>query len=199
MTTVIVGRLKPAALLCRAREIRSVYTAAFAQPPWNEPAAKADDFLVRLLHDARRPGFTAAVAQGVDGRVVGLATAWTTPDPFPADRCYPYASGQLGPDRTRAWLCGAREIDELAVHPDHTGQGLGAALLEAVSADVPGDRCWLLTAAAAGGPLDFYQRLGWHQATRPAPHPDGLVVLLGPRHPAASEVRHALPLPAPIR
>ncbi|MCX4743994.1 GNAT family N-acetyltransferase [Kitasatospora sp. NBC_01287] len=190
MTAVEVARLGPGALLALGGEIRSVYAAAFGGPPWHEPAHTADDYLLRLARDARRPGFTAATAYGEDGRLIGFATAWTTPRPFPADRCYAHVSGGLGQPRTRAWLCGAREVDELAVHPDHAGRGAGAALVEEISAGVPDDRCWLLTTAAAGGPLDFYRRLGWHPVTLPEPDSGGLVVLLGPRHPGAGTAGH---------
>ncbi|MFJ6381361.1 GNAT family N-acetyltransferase [Kitasatospora sp. NPDC092039] len=185
MTTAEVRRLDPSELLGLAADLRAVYARAFERPPWHEPDHKADDYLARLRSDVARPGFTAVAALDTCGRPVGFATAWTTPRLFPSDRCHPYARKALGDGATRELLCGAREIDELAVHPDHQRKGIGAALLEAVSADAPGGRCWLFTAAAAGGPMDFYLRLGWQPVTRPAPHPAGVLVLLGPRHPGA--------------
>ncbi|MGW4892889.1 GNAT family N-acetyltransferase [Kitasatospora sp. NPDC004240] len=183
MTTTEVRRVGRTELLGVRAEIRSVYAQAFGRPPWNEPAHKADDYLARLDRDSGRPGFTAAAAYRTDGRLVGFATAWTTPDPFPSDRCYALASGGLGGRLTRELLCGAREIDELVVHPEHARRGAGGALLGAVTTDAPGGRCWLLTAAAAGGPMDFYLRHGWSPVTSPAPHPGGVVVMLGPHHP----------------
>ncbi|MEU6237892.1 GNAT family N-acetyltransferase [Kitasatospora sp. NPDC047058] len=162
-----------------------MYAQAFGRPPWNEPAHTADEFLVRLGRDAGRPGFTAAAAHRTDGRLVGFATAWTTPEPFPSEGSYRHAGAGLGAHGTRELLGGALKVDELAVRPDHAGQGLGTALLDAVGADAPGGRVWLFTTAAAGGPLDFYLRHGWRPVTRPAPHPDGVVVLLGPHHPGA--------------
>ncbi|MFJ7528706.1 hypothetical protein ACIQ1S_27720 [Streptomyces griseus] len=63
--------------------IRDVYVRAFAAPPWNEDPAQADHYAERLARDARRPGFTAAVATA-DGAVTGFATAWTTPEAFKA-------------------------------------------------------------------------------------------------------------------
>ncbi|RAJ34587.1 acetyltransferase (GNAT) family protein [Kitasatospora sp. SolWspMP-SS2h] len=181
MTPHQVRLLPPGELLDAAAQVRAVYAAAFGGPPWHEPAQRADAYLERLAQDALRPSFTAAAATSPDGRLLGFATAWTTPDPFPDDRCHPRVAAALGPDRTRGWLCGARVVDELAVRPGHTGRGIGAALLAAVTADAVDGRCWLLTTGAPGGPLDFYLHQGWHRAD---PGTDDPAVLLGPRHPA---------------
>ncbi len=76
--------------------IREVYARAFAAPPWNEDPATADAYAERLARDALRPGFTAAVATA-GGTVTGFATAWITPDVFPADRSYGQVAEALGP------------------------------------------------------------------------------------------------------
>ncbi|MGK5627881.1 N-acetyltransferase family protein [Streptomyces sp. URMC 123] len=165
-----------------AAGVRAVYADAFGAPPWQEDEARADDYLARLAEDAARPGFLAALALAGD-TVLGFATAWTTPAPFPTDRCYAEAAAALGPERTRAWLCGGQEVDELAVRTRAHGGGLGAALLETVTETAPDGRSWLLTSVRAAAALRLYRRLGWRRATRPADGGD-IVVLLGPRHPA---------------
>ncbi|MEU7052247.1 GNAT family N-acetyltransferase [Streptomyces eurythermus] len=163
--------------------LRSVYADAFCAPPWNEDEERADAFVARLGPDVRRPGFTAALAfDGPD--VVGFATAWSTPTPFPADRCYPQAAAGLGPSRTEEWLCGAREIDELAVRATARGTGVAAGLLRAVTDDAPDGRAWLLTSLRSAQALAFYRRQGWTQATHPSPDGHGIAVFLGPHHPA---------------
>ncbi|CAL9291846.1 N-acetyltransferase family protein [Streptomyces sp. SudanB182_2057] len=163
--------------------LRAVYADAFCAPPWNEDEERADAFLARLGRDVRRPGFTAALA--FDGHaVVGFATAWDTPSPFPGDRCHPQAAAGLGPSRTVEWLCGAREIDELAVRSTARGTGTAAGLLRAVTEDAPGGRAWLLTSLRSPRAMAFYRRQGWTQATHPAPGGHGITVFLGPRHPA---------------
>ncbi|WP_407566448.1 GNAT family N-acetyltransferase [Streptomyces sp. 184] len=183
-TTVRVTR--GAELLACTDALRSVYADAFGTPPWNEDEAQAAEFAARLPDDARRPGFTAATAvQG--GRLVGFTTAWTTPSPFPRDRCYPQAAAGLGPERTARWLCGALEIDELAVAPAAHGTGIAARLLEAVIADAPEGRAWLLTSVQAPRALAFYRRHGWTQVTHPSADGKGIVVFLGPGHPARSQ------------
>ncbi|MFE6039270.1 GNAT family N-acetyltransferase [Streptomyces sp. NPDC056452] len=163
--------------------IRRVYADVFSAPPWNEDRAAAVSYAERLATDAARPGFTAAVALDA-GTVTGFATAWTTPAPFPVDRSYGHVAEALGPDRVTEWLCGAVEVDELAVGPAGRGAGLGAALLAAVTGAAPDGRCWLLTSVRAQDTLRFYRRAGWHRIPAPVPGRAGLVVLLGPQHPA---------------
>ncbi|MFJ3930914.1 GNAT family N-acetyltransferase [Streptomyces sp. NPDC090029] len=170
-------------LLAHADGVRAVYADAFGGPPWREAPEHADAYLERLANDVHRPGFTAALA--FDGAtVLGWATAWTTPDPFPASRRHPQVSAALGAERTGDWLCGAREVDELAVAGHARGTGLGGWLLGAVTAGRADGRCWLMTSVAACGALAFYQREGWRQATHPAPGGVGHAAFLGPRHPA---------------
>ncbi|MEV6394590.1 GNAT family N-acetyltransferase [Streptomyces sp. NPDC051907] len=171
-------------LLSYAAGIRAVYASAFAAPPWDEAESMADAYLERLGDDLARPGFVAALV--LDGDTVhGFCTAWTTPADFPKDRCHPQVLAALGPQRTRDWLCGAQEIDQLAVHARARGRRLGPALLDAVTAEAADGRSWLLTSIRAETAMDFYQRLGWHQATYPAPRGTGAAVFLGPCHPAA--------------
>ncbi|MEV7341754.1 GNAT family N-acetyltransferase [Streptomyces sp. NPDC093544] len=175
--------LKGADLLAHTAALRAVYVAAFCAPPWNEDAEKAVAFVGRLPMNVRRPGFTAALAFAGE-ELTGFATAWTTLAPFPTDRCYPQAAAGLGSDQTASWLCGAREIEELAVRPDAHGRGIAADLLEAVTADAPEGRSWLLTSVQSTRAMAFYRRQGWTQATHPSPDGKGIVVFLSPRHPA---------------
>lgn len=171
------------ALLAHTPALRSVYAAAFCVPPWGEDEERATEFTDRLTADARRPGFGAALAFRA-GELLGFATGWITPAPFPGDRCYPQVAAGLGPERTADWLVGALEIDELAVRPTARGTGTAEALLRALTATAPGGRCWLLTSAQAPRAMSFYRRRGWTQATHPSPDGKGVVVFLGPGHPA---------------
>ncbi|MFF3849273.1 GNAT family N-acetyltransferase [Streptomyces sp. NPDC002328] len=194
-------------LLAHEAELRSVYVDAFCAPPWSEGEEEADAFVRRLAGQVRRPGFTAAIAFAEPGPVpgpgdagspasgrtgprtagvLGFATAWTTLAPFPTDRCYPEAAAGLGPAHTVDWLCGAREVDELAVRPSAHGTGVAARLLEAVTEGAPGGRSWLLTSVRSARAMAFYRRQGWSQATHPSPDGAGVAVFLGPRHPARS-------------
>ncbi|MGW1812950.1 GNAT family N-acetyltransferase [Streptomyces sp. NPDC002125] len=196
-----VLRLDGAGVPAYADGMRRVYADVFSAPPWNEDPSEASRYAERLAADAGRPGFTAAVGLGagsagdgsgsgsaaeLPGTVAGFATAWITPDVFPADRSYGHVARALGPERAGAWLCGALEVDELAVAPAARGTGLGAALLAAVTETAPGGRCWLLTSVRAEAALRFYRRAGWHRVPVGVPGRAGLVVLLGPGHPGAA-------------
>ncbi|MFF8950734.1 GNAT family N-acetyltransferase [Streptomyces sp. NPDC014940] len=172
-----------ATLLAHSTALHSVYTAAFCAPPWNEDEGRADAFIARLTTDARRPGFTAALDLHQQN-LVGFATAWTTPNPFPEEGCYPQAAAGLGPRRTEQWLCGALEINELAIHPGARGTGTAIGLIDAVTTDPPDGRAWLLTSLRSAPAVAFYRRQGWTQATHPAPDGHGIAVFLAPRHPA---------------
>ncbi|WP_432079249.1 N-acetyltransferase family protein [Streptomyces sp. YPW6] len=180
--TTEVRTARASEVIWYADGIRDVYARAFSAPPWNEDPAEADAYAERLARDALRPGFTAAVATA-GGTVTGFATAWVTPEVFPADRSYGEVAEALGPGRTRAWLCGALEVNELAVTPEAHGCGLGAALLDTVTGAAPGGRCWLLTSVRAEAALRLYERTGWRRVGAPVPGRAALVVLLGPRHP----------------
>ncbi|MEU2458244.1 GNAT family N-acetyltransferase [Streptomyces sp. NPDC012473] len=186
----VVRRVSGPELLSRAEAVRRVYTDAFGSGNRSQDRDAAVRYLGRLASDAVRPGFVGALADD-GGRIVGFATGWTTPAVLPPDRCYPQVAAGLGTERTRAWLCGGREVDELAVAGAVRGQRVGAALLGAVTADAAEDRCWLITSIRAREALAFYRHMGWVQATHPAPEGDGYAALLGPRHPA----RTAVPLP----
>ncbi|MEV6122859.1 GNAT family N-acetyltransferase [Streptomyces sp. NPDC052077] len=190
MRTPAVRRVPGAELLRRGVEVADLYAEVFTASAWRGDSSAAS-FIARLSGDVARPGFVAALAFD-EGEVVGFATGWTTPTPFPVDRCHPEAAAALGPERTWAWLSGAREIDEMAVAAPARWRGCGSALLEAVTADAPDGRCWLMTPVHAVGAVAFYHRLGWSQATHPAPEGAGHAVFLGPRHPARAAVH--LPL-----
>ncbi|SOD62961.1 Acetyltransferase (GNAT) family protein [Streptomyces zhaozhouensis] len=181
-------RVDGAELLRRRAGLRRAYVAAFAGPPWNEDESRADVFVRRLPDEVRRPGFVAALAR--DGeRVLGFATGVTTPEVFPRDRSYGKAAATLGAERTRALLCGGREVNDLAVDPAAAGRGVGRALLAAVTDDVPSGRCWLLTHLVAAPARAFYRRLGWVEAAPArASEETGVVVFLGPRHPGRASV-----------
>ncbi|MEU5400666.1 GNAT family N-acetyltransferase [Streptomyces sp. NPDC005963] len=171
--------------------VREVYRDAFGGPPWYADDAEADGYPARLLADAHRPGFGYALALDDEGALVGFATAWTTPEALPMVRCYPQVRAALGPVRTEEWLCGAVEVDELAVVRRARGRGVARALLDTVTADAPDGRSWLLTSVRAADALRFYRRAGWRQVTHPAPDGPSVAVFLGPHHPAT--------IPTPLR
>jgi GNAT superfamily N-acetyltransferase len=145
-------------------EIAGVYAAAFGPPPWNEGAERMAAFRDRLVDDAaRRHDGRLAVARRADGAIAGFATAWTTEAPFPTGRAYTAVADALGASVVERRLTGCREIDELAVHPDAQGLGLGRQLIEAIAP--AGTPSWLLTSSDASAALHLYRSLGWDELT----------------------------------
>ncbi|GCD97011.1 GNAT family N-acetyltransferase [Embleya hyalina] len=182
VSDIEIHRLSPADLPARLEGMRDVYRAVFCAEPWNEDETAAERYLERLDADRRRDGFAVTVAENDD--VLGFAVAWTTPSVFPTTRSYARVAAIVGAERTEAWLCGAREVDELAVRPGVRGAGVGRALLAAATDDAPSGRCWLLTSAHVDLAVRFYERAGWH---RLGTDDSGLTVFVGPRHPAVND------------
>jgi GNAT superfamily N-acetyltransferase len=169
--------------------IVDVYREVFTFPPWNETEELVTGFVERLRQGCRRPGFVAFTAYQ-DGDLVGFATGWPTPPPFPDGRSYTAVANQYGHAWVNRWLVGAFEIDELAVSQRFQGRGLGAELLDACVRMAPHQAAWLLTHDHAEETVQFYRRRSWYQPPAPAPDRSGVLIFLSPRHPARhKEVR----------
>ncbi|MFD8559384.1 GNAT family N-acetyltransferase [Streptosporangium canum] len=135
--------------------LRSVYTAAFAPPPWHETPDQIDAFTDRLASHSRMPGFRCDVAY-LAGEPAGFTYGFPTPDPWPVDRLYLPIAGAVG---DLSVLTSRFELHEVAVDPRFAGQGVGAALVRRVIADAGGS--WLVTSPKATAAVRLYERLGW--------------------------------------
>ncbi|MGW0200769.1 GNAT family N-acetyltransferase [Nonomuraea sp. NPDC003201] len=94
-------------------------------------------------------------------RLTGVCYGWPTPDELSGNRVYDALVTAFGLPAATALTRGAFEVVELFVHPGHQGQGIGARLLDGMTAGRPS--AWLITdpgAPAAG----LYRRLGWREA-----------------------------------
>ncbi|MFF0249094.1 GNAT family N-acetyltransferase [Streptosporangium sandarakinum] len=119
--------------------------AIFTRPPWCEPYPAARSLSARLLADSGSPGFVLAVAlhgEELAGFAYGMRCS----------RLAVLAGREPADDFT---------LRELGVLPEARGQGLGAALHDAVlSAAEPGRR-WLATHPAATEAMGLYRAQGW--------------------------------------
>lgn len=176
------------AVLAVLEPITNVYREVFTAPPWNETGELVDRFVQRLRGECRRPGFTAWTVHD-NGHMVGFATGWPTPPPFPHGRSYTAVANQFGDGWVNRWLVGALEIDELAVLPRCQGQGIGSILLDTCVRAAPDKGAWLLTHAHAEGTVSFYRRSGWYPPPIPKPDGSGVVIFLSPGHQAAQDGR----------
>ncbi|GAA4150314.1 GNAT family N-acetyltransferase [Actinomadura keratinilytica] len=122
------------AFLRRLNPIVEVYAAAMRPPRDQLPGRHTI-----MQRHASYPGFRAFVAErrgalpGLSGPVRGFvygfhggAGQWWH------DVVYRALVEKGGPEHAAAWMDDAFEVAELHVHPDHQGQGLGRALLNAL-------------------------------------------------------------------
>ena len=155
-----IRRYEGAQILDLTAAVADAYADVF-----DRPAEVRSRFVERLQRDAHRPGFRAITAAATDSPqpIAAFASGWITQAPFRSDRAYGDVAAQLGPTDVAALLVGALEVDELAVRAERRGTGLGRRLLDALVADAPQGRAWLLTAADNHPAIAFYRRVGWQQ------------------------------------
>jgi ribosomal protein S18 acetylase RimI-like enzyme len=106
----------------------------------------------------RRPGFR--LARAVDeGRLVGFGYGYTgEPGQWWTDQ----AARALPPEVAQEWLGGHFEVVSIGVLPEVRGRGVGRAVMEALTDQLPHDRRLLMTTADEGDPARrLYRRLGW--------------------------------------
>ena len=158
-------------------ELVEVYTAAFGQPPYNEPEAAGRRFGESLEMHAARDGFRMRVARGPGGELAGFAYGYLAQ---PGQWWHDRVARSLDDRAAERWLAGAFEIVELAVRPDRQRRGLGAALHDALVDDAGGHRTAVLsTLDADTAALRLYRRRGWRSIGGLPPTQIGRFVVMG--------------------
>ncbi|WP_372477485.1 GNAT family N-acetyltransferase [Nocardioides potassii] len=168
-------RIAPLDLSSDLDRLARLYSAVFAEPPWNAGPDEMADFMRRLPTEARA-GAGGFGAWSTD-ELIGFAYAVPTPTPFPAGRAYDRVAQVTDVDR----LVGCWEVMELAVDPAQRGRGVASALLDALLDEY--SPAWLLTATDAPA-VQFYDRRSDFRRTGQG---EGLVVYAS-TYPAASGV-----------
>lgn len=135
------------------REVFEVYDAVFGDQP-DYPAWRRG---VWDRHVARN-GFRVARAYH-EGVLVGFAYGYTgEPGQWWPDQ----AARVLAPDVAEEWLGGHFELVSIGVLETARGGGVGRALLERLTHDLPHDRWVLMTSADPEDPArHLYARAGW--------------------------------------
>ncbi|WP_345432042.1 GNAT family N-acetyltransferase [Actinoallomurus vinaceus] len=153
MTEPALLHLDGPATMNRLDEIRKVYATAF-------PGNSVEDHQWRTSRQANSPGFETVIAQ-LDGRIIGFVyglplaagSGWwngLTPDP---------GDGFTAETGTRTFA-----VIDLAVLPDHRGQGLGRRLMDELLRGRHEDRATLATDPAETDNQAMYDRWGWRPA-----------------------------------
>lgn len=136
-----------------------IYQAAFAVPPFNETLTDTLNFAARLPLHARHVDFRCAVARPVPGaEIVGFAYGYSG---MPRTWWYELVSAWMPDNNSEFWLGDYFEFAELAVHPRWQGQGVGGALLDALTADLPYRTAALSTPALETPAWHLYTSRGW--------------------------------------
>ena len=142
-----------------------VYGAAFAQPPYSDPDRGADVRQRMMEQEKRRAGYRALVA--LDDDAAGAVDAVGVP----VGMAYGYRgeAGQwwhdtvanaISMDQRQRWLGHSYELVEIAVQPGRQGEGIGAALIEALLVGQPDETCVLSTRSDSRA-QHLYRRLGF--------------------------------------
>ncbi|GAA1459364.1 GNAT family N-acetyltransferase [Nocardiopsis exhalans] len=149
-------------------EVESLYAAASAPPPLNEPSSTAALFARLYAVNVNRPDtIVLAAHEGTEliGFVYGYPWAWSEDDPWGQQ-----LRQRLGEDQRE--LADSYAVPLLAVHPRAWGRGLGTALLSRIVEEAPG-RLWLQTTDADTPALRLYLRQGWRRVGVGPDAPDG--------------------------
>jgi GNAT superfamily N-acetyltransferase len=162
-------------------ELATVYERAFAPAGGGEPDIPVSSFEAMLPIHADRPGFRLTVAPHNDGGIDGFAYGFTAFTGEPPDGWYERLVDALGGRTADEWIRGQFEIPELAVVAERQGRGLGTRLLDALVADLPFRRAWLVTAADNERALRFYSARGWETLAEANLGPSVPRVVLGKR------------------
>jgi len=144
-----------------ASRLLGLWLKAFSGPPY---FARAGDLprVRRLFYRHLEAEGFLFVAALVGEDLVGFAYGFPR---HPGDPWTEEVARSLAPDLRRRWLEGAFGFVELAVDPDHQGQGIGSALHDALLAEARRPRA-VLTVHEKAKAADFYRRRGWLELGR---------------------------------
>lgn len=156
------------------------YAAAFEGPPYDEGASARRRFAPRWAAHRAAPGWRG-VAAWRDGVLVGFGYGHAL---VPGLSWSDTLVAHLAPSTRTKWTEDAFLLCELAVRPEHQGQGVGSTLRDALLAEAPHATALLTTLddrTNAGARL--YARRGWRRLSAPfvAPGYAHRYVVLGVR------------------
>jgi ribosomal protein S18 acetylase RimI-like enzyme len=172
----------------------SVYSSAFARPPYNDPD-RGDEISARIQEThADRAGFAAYCALDDHDDVLGMVYG------------YEGESGQWWHDAVvravdrptaRTWFSDSYEVVEVAVRPDQQARGIGGALIRRLLAGRPQATSVLSTRRDSRAHI-LYRRLGFEVINEMRFSPGGAwFYIMGARLPLQEQgMTAAEPVPA---
>ncbi len=156
----------------------AVYGDAFALPPYSDPDRGAD-VCERVRNDhSHRAGFRALVAVLDDGEIAGMAYGYRGSR---RQWWHDTVAREIPRAATKEWLTDSYELVEIAVAPDHQGEGIGSALVCELLAPRKEQTCVLSTRADSRA-HNLYSRLGFQVITIMSFTPGGSPFYVMGRH-----------------
>jgi ribosomal protein S18 acetylase RimI-like enzyme len=154
----VIDVLAPAEAIQAAPELAAVYLSAFGAPGYDEEPARAEQFATEQIPThSEREDFKLVVSRDA-GKLTGFAYGFTGHrGQWWSDR----VAAAVTPELADEWIGGHFEVVELAVIVEAQRQGLGAALMTALMADLPNRRALLTTYVDDRPAPRLYRRLGW--------------------------------------
>jgi ribosomal protein S18 acetylase RimI-like enzyme len=151
--------LSPAELIAHKDGLIAAYQATYAEPPYDEPPAAAQEFGDNILMSADRPGFQCVVARRLpENRIIGFATGSAC---LPLNWWYDTVTRGLSRELVERWFSNAFELVELGVIPTFQGQGIGSRLHRKILSNL-NYRTAVLNVLQADIPaFHLYQTRGW--------------------------------------
>lgn len=140
-------------------DLVAVYRTVFTLPPYNEAELDVAAFAEIFSRHVQHPSFRCYIAQdSATQPVCGFAYGFTiSAEP----RWHDFFYDLLQPKGHAAWLADCFILVELAVMPEHQGQGIGGRLHDALLVDTPHRTAVLSTAQHDNAALYLYRRRGW--------------------------------------
>ncbi len=156
MTEIV--ELKAKEIPAIREDLARVYREAFAEPPYNEGEAEADQAMQSLLSQhARRDGFRLFVARE-GSQIVGFSYGYRGQ---PGQWWHDLVSKKLSPQDRQKWLSNCFEFVELAVLPSFQDREIGGKLHDALLAGLPYRTAVLSTYSGENRARHLFHNRGW--------------------------------------
>ncbi len=165
MSDVRLETLEGSATSGIADDLRAIYLAALAQPPFGEGEDQADAFAAELADEVDDAGFRCCVALAGDGPV-GFAYGCPAFTTEPEDAWTHALVDSVGPDVAEHWIRAQFAFIWTAVRPEWQGHGLGGRLHDALLGTAIQPRAWLVTHPFDCPAVRLYRSRGWIELGR---------------------------------
>jgi GNAT superfamily N-acetyltransferase len=143
-----------------AEELRAIYLAALAQPPFGEGEEQAGAFAAELADEVEEAGFRCCVALA-GAEPVGFAYGCPAYADEPQDSWTRELVAAVGEEVAEQWIRAQFAFIWTAVRPEWQGRGLGGRLHDELLGTATQARAWLVTYPFDCPAVRLYRSRGW--------------------------------------